>query len=135
MITASGFIYITGRRLLLLPLWLGFAGAEAVTWSLKYAVARERPEFLLGVTAQSPSFPSAHSAGSAVVYGLVACALLHSTTNPQQRQVMIVVAITLILLIGFSRIYLNVHYLSDVIVGWLIGAAGVGLTWLWIRRI
>jgi undecaprenyl-diphosphatase len=135
MTTTSGFVYAAGRYRMLLPLWLGFAGAEALTWSLKYAVARERPDFLLGVTAQSPSFPSAHAAGAAVVYGLLACALIRLIKTVQARKIVVLMASALILLIGFSRIYLNVHYVSDVMAGWLIGLSWVGLAWLWLRRI
>jgi undecaprenyl-diphosphatase len=135
MTSASGFLYAARRSCLLLPLWLGFAGTEAVTWSLKYVVARERPDFALGVIAQSPSFPSAHAAGAAVVYGLVACALVRCMTTVLERKLTVIIAVSLILLIGFSRIYLNVHYLSDVIAGWLIGVVWVALAWRWMRRL
>ena len=54
----------------ILPLWISYFGAQATTWPLKFVTARVRPPFLEGVTAASPSFPSAHATVSTVIYRL-----------------------------------------------------------------
>ncbi len=105
----------------LLPWWLAVLGAEATTWALKYAVGRHRPVFPTAVTAQSPSFPSAHAAGAAVVYGGLAWLVAHDRPGPGPWAT----AAAVVLAIGLSRIALGVHYASDVAGGLLIGLAWV----------
>jgi membrane-associated phospholipid phosphatase len=70
-LVASGLLWSDGRVRLILPLWISYFGAQATTWPLKFITARVRPPFLEGVTAASPSFPSAHATVSTVVYGFI----------------------------------------------------------------
>ncbi len=127
-LVASGLLWSAGRAALVGPLWLAFVGAQATTWSLKFVTARVRPPFLEGVTAASPSFPSAHATVSVAMYGFLALAIAQDL--PQEgRWAVFGVAGLLIALIGFSRIILSLHYLSDVVAGGLVGAAWVVLGW------
>jgi len=126
-LVASGLFWSDGRGRLALPLWLTFLGAQATTWSLKFVAARVRPPFLEGVTAGSPSFPSAHSTVSMAVYGFVALAIAEGV--PQARGLVYAVAGVLIALIWASRMVLSLHYLTDVVAGGLIGLAWVMLGW------
>ena len=104
-----------------------FAGGGVLDWVLKRIVQRPRPAgaaaFLHGV---SFSFPSGHALGSLIGYGMLAY-LLIAFWMPARRHkgAAGVVAILLILLIGLSRLYLGVHYLSDV-----LGGYAAGLVWL-----
>src|SRR5258705_1603007 len=93
---------------------------------LKYVLQRPRPHFddpLLSLS--SYSFPSGHTMTATVVYGVLAVYFFATTQDWRRRVVIVLVASLLILLVGFSRIYLGVHYLSDV-----LGAMAEGLAWL-----
>ena len=100
------------------------AGGGALDWVLKHVVHRARPTgaaaFLFG---NSFSFPSAHAMGSLIAYGMLAY-LVVSLWEPARRRpaTIIVSAVTLALAIGLTRLYLGVHFLSDVIGGFAAGA-------------
>jgi undecaprenyl-diphosphatase len=101
------------------------AGGSLLSSALKYLFVRERPDVALHlVTVHSSSFPSGHAMLSAVVY-LTLGALLAQVVPRRANQVyFLTVALVLTLLVGLSRIYLGVHYPTDVLAGW-----AVGLTW------
>ena len=95
----------------------------AVNSAIKALVGRPRPELVSHLTeAGGSSFPSGHSFNSAVVY--IAIALAFAALSPRQsvRATIVLAAMVLTLLIAFSRVWLGVHYPSDVIAGWLGGA-------------
>ena len=73
------------------------------------------------------SFPSGHSLGSIVCYGAVLLVFLPAARG-RWRTVFITVIVALVALIGISRILLGVHYVSDVVGGWAVGIAWLGLT-------
>ena len=78
------------------------------------------------LTARGWSFPSGHAMGSLVAYGMLAYLLLREThLGRHQRMLVIISAALLVLLIGLSRLYLGVHYFSDV-----IGGYAAGVVWL-----
>ena len=77
VLAVSAILWSAGRGRLAPLLWLCFVGAEATTWALKFAVGRVRPVFLDGITAASPSFPSAHATVALSVYGFVALLAAH----------------------------------------------------------
>lgn len=120
-IATSGLLWVARLSGLVLPLWIAHLGGAATSWSFKYLAGRARPEFLDVASATSPSFPSGHSMSAMAVYGFLAFVLARH--GPQGKlSVMAPLALAaLILLIGFSRIYLSVHYASDVIGGFLVG--------------
>jgi undecaprenyl-diphosphatase len=101
-------------------------GGLALNVLMKLAFQRARPAFddpLL--TLSSYSFPSGHVAGSTIFYGLLVIWIVARTRRPLWRALAIVVALLLIAMVAFSRMYLGVHYLSDV------GAAfAEGVAWL-----
>lgn len=103
-------------------------GGLGTTFLLKNIVHRERP---LGglVNETSFSFPSAHAVISVVFYGFIIYLLLPKIKNKKLKALKILTASLLVLFIGFSRIYLGVHYLSDVLAGYIIGLVwfGVGI--------
>lgn len=123
-VTATGFLRAAGRGALILPLWVTFAGAQATVWTSKYVVGRARPAFLDGVaSAVSPSFPSAHATGSAAVLGFVAYAMAGGLSARRERFEVAFWAVVLVALIGFSRVFLSVHFAADVAGGFLAGGS------------
>lgn len=127
-VAASGLL-AAGRGWLVPPLWLALAGAEATTWAAKLLVGRVRPDFLEGVSAASPSFPSAHAAVSMALYGFLGLAA--ASGLPGRRRAVLAAAAAAVLLVGFSRLYLSLHYLSDVVAGYGVGALWLWLGWRW----
>lgn len=120
-LVTTAFLVAFRRRAYLLPLWVCVIGAQATTWAGKYAFARERPEFVTEVTAQSASFPSAHAAGAMAVYGFLAYAVARDLPSSRARFQAAYWTSVLIALIGLSRVALSVHYASDVAAGFLVG--------------
>ena len=123
-VTATGFLWAARRGALILPLWVTFAGAQATVWTGKYVVGRARPVFLDGVaSAASPSFPSAHATASAAVIGFVAYAVAGGLPGRRERFEVAFWATVLVALIGFSRVFLGVHFAADVVGGFFAGGS------------
>lgn len=107
----------------------GTAGGELLVFLLKAIFGRERPAaFLPGLDSLSASFPSAHAFLALVFYSLLVYMLLGTVENWQSRFYLVMAGSFLALLIGCSRIYLGVHWLSDVLGGFALAA--VWLTFL-----
>jgi undecaprenyl-diphosphatase len=125
-ISAAVFFVLYRRRLLvqaaLLPLVLG--GAELLNLILKLSFHRARPEVAF-VQLDTYSFPSGHAMASAAAYGAFAYLAWPRIRTRGRRVLLIAVTSLFVALICFSRLYLGVHYLSDV----LAGFAG-GVFWL-----
>ena len=101
---------------------LGLIGSILSAWLLKYLIARPRPpEIYHLVESYGSSFPSAHSCYAACLAALV---LLVSQNHPS-RHIFAVLAWSWVVVMGASRVYLGVHYPSDVISGW-------GISFIWI---
>ena len=107
-------------------LLLATVGGEVVNFLMKKAVHRQRPFFEDPiVTLTSFSFPSGHAMGSTVLYGALAAIMVWPMRQWRWRMATVCAAALLVALICFSRIYLGVHYLSDVVAGCL-----AGMVWL-----
>lgn len=104
-----------------LPVAITVIISPIVNRILKNILDRPRPEFKV-LFADESSFPSGHSQNNMALYiGLLLCLLL-VVTAPKWRLIFKIAFITLPLLIGITRIYFGVHYISDVIAGWSMGA-------------
>ncbi|MFC4076985.1 phosphatase PAP2 family protein [Salinithrix halophila] len=101
---------------------VGMAGTAAMNMVLKNAYARARPEENPMVQVDGYSFPSGHAMGSIAFYGLLWYLTVKSRLAPRIKGVLSVGWVLLILLIGWSRIYLGVHYPTDVAAGYMAGA-------------
>lgn len=134
----TGLLWAGGRSRVLFPLWLTVLGSQATTWIGKYALFRPRPDFITEVTAFSPSFPSGHATGATAVYGFLAYIIMRGRHRMEERFELAYWAAVMALLIGFSRVFLGVHYASDVVAGWLVGLlwllAGIAVTELRLRK-
>ena len=94
---------------------------------LKYLFRRKRPLAPLLKAVKGLSFPSGHAIMAVTFYGFIIYILFHTISHSGAKYILTVLLVILILLIGFSRIYLRVHYASDVLSGFIIG-----LLWLFI---
>jgi membrane-associated phospholipid phosphatase len=121
-LVATMFMLIERRAPLVPALWTTLIGAQATTWIGKYAINRTRPEFLDVATAVAPSFPSGHATAAMAVYGFLAYVAVRRVRSRRVRFEVIYWTSVLIALVAFSRVYLRVHFLSDVLSGLLVGA-------------
>jgi undecaprenyl-diphosphatase len=137
--TAAWAVLIVGTVVLwrrrqpysVLLLWAALLGARLLNAELKLLFRRPRPApgggemEILGrhfAFPTSPSFPSGHALTSVVVFGTLAYLVARLEPGRRQRRQTMAAAAGLILLIGLSRVYLRVHYPSDVLAGYLAGA-------------
>jgi len=137
-ITALGSTVVLGVVLLVVTGYLFAAGKRRTGWFvlatvlsgtalnslLKLAFARPRPDLVTPLTqALTLSFPSGHAALSAICYLTLGTLLARTQASRAVRVYFIATAMLLTLLVGVSRIYLGVHYPTDVLAGWCIGIA------------
>lgn len=108
-----------------------------VSTLLKTVFNRTRPDIADVTRVFTASFPSGHATTSAVVYLTLGALLASSTPYHRLKALYLGTAIFLTVLIGITRLYLGVHYPTDVAAGWLLGAAWALLCWaayhLWLR--
>ena len=115
---------------------LASGGGLLLSSLLKYTIDRPRPDLVPhGNLIYTSSFPSGHSMMSAVVYLTLAALVTRLIERKRLKGYALGVAMILTLLIGVSRIYLGVHWPSDVLAGWAAGAAWALGCWLLARRI
>ena len=128
-------LYFKNKKQFIIPFAFTVISAEAITFIGKLLIHRERP---LGsaITELDFSFPSGHSTIAVAFYGFLTYILLISFKNKKQQLAVLFGALFVILIIGFSRLYLGVHYASDILAGYLVGSlaliAGVNLS-EWFR--
>lgn len=109
-------------------LLLAVIGAEILTVGLKLGFRRERPFFSDPLASESTySFPSGHASVSLAVYGTLGFIAARHLPTVAARLAVLSAAATVVLLIGFSRLYLGVHFLTDVVAGFSLGLAWVTL--------
>lgn len=125
LVLVSGmFLWLTQHRYSALLLLISTAGGIVLNNLLKAGFGRPRPQIVeWGTTAVSASFPSGHAMSAAVVYGTVAYLAARLQRRRVHRTITLFLAGVLIVLISVSRLYLGVHYPSDVLAGVIIGLA------------
>jgi len=131
---AVGFLLITRRWKAAGWLLVAVCGGALLTTLVKDFIGRARPDVVLHlVKVTNPSFPSGHAAISAATYLTIAALLTSVSEQGAVRGYLLGSAIFLTLMIGATRIYLGVHWPSDVLAGWCLGAAWALLCWLVAR--
>jgi undecaprenyl-diphosphatase len=134
LVAAAGYLMIRRQLRLAVYVIATSLGALVLDPVVKLLVERIRPEVADPVaTAPGPSFPSGHALGSLVSYGVLLLVFLPAV--PRRRRLWVVgLVATLIVLIGLTRVALGVHYVTDVLGGWALGVAWLGITWTAFRR-
>ena len=152
-VTALGSVTVLGLIVLLAVVFLaslrrwsealvvlaGAVGGMAISQGLKQLFGRERPDLVYrAVEAANPSFPSGHAMLSAVVFLTLGALAARFSHRRRIKVLALSSGVVLSLLVGLSRIYLGVHWTSDVLGGWSLGAAWAMACWLaawaWGRR-
>ncbi len=138
LITFLAVIYLLliRKRITALVVLISVLGGWLISNTLKLGVARPRPDLVPHLVEVSDlSFPSGHAMLSAVTYLTLGLLLSQMQSRRAARYYFAVVAILLTLTIGLSRVYLGVHYPTDVLGGWSAGSAWACLCWLVGRRV
>lgn len=133
LITAAVAVYLMLRRFWMrAALTVGAIVVGAVMVKLMKAwFDRPRPDIVPHLTVEeSLSFPSGHATMSAVVYLTLGLLLAQATPRAGLKAYFMAVAMLLVLMVGASRVYLGVHYPTDVLAGWCVGTAWAALAWL-----
>jgi undecaprenyl-diphosphatase len=126
-----GFLLLQKRfRTALFVAATSFSG-EIVDTAMKHAFNRPRPTIVPHLREVfSSSFPSGHAMESAIVYLTLGTILMRVADSRLTKMYCLGIAILLTVLVGVSRVYLGVHYPTDVIGGWIIGFAWASICWL-----
>ena len=129
-IVVTGFLLVQSKRAAAVFVLASVTGGAVLSTILKFAIARPRPDLVPHlVDAHTASFPSGHAMLSAVVY-LTLGGLLSRVEGPRRLKIYVLsVAVILTFVIGISRVYLGVHWPTDVLAGWCAGAAWATLCW------
>lgn len=135
-LVAAGFLALDGKRPMMWLLLAATGGGLVLSSLLKGWFNRPRPEIVPHLSyVYTSSFPSGHSMLAAVVYLTLGSLLAASVTRRRIKAYILFVAILLTTLVGVSRVYLGVHYPTDVLAGWMAGLAWSLLVWLAARRL
>ncbi|MCR8827645.1 phosphatase PAP2 family protein [Pseudosulfitobacter koreensis] len=131
-----GFLVLRGQRATAVFVGIAITGGLVLSYIMKTGFSRPRPDLVPhGVDVATASFPSGHSMMAAVTYLTLAVMLARSEPLPRMRVFYIVVATVLTVLVGSSRVFLGVHWPSDVLAGWMLGAAWALGVWLIAREL
>ena len=130
-LAAGGFLLLQRKRHLAVYLMLAVASGTMGSSLLKWCFARPRPDLVAhGHAVYTSSFPSGHSMMSAVVF-LTLGVLLATAQSKRVMQIYILsIAVLVTIAVGISRVYLGVHWPTDVLAGWAAGSGWALLCWV-----
>ncbi len=140
LITAAvvGFLVMDRKAGAALFVIVAVAGGGALSYLLKIGFDRPRPDLVAHlVDVHTLSFPSGHAMGAAVTYLTLAALIVRTERRRRLKAYVLFIAVSLTLIIGLSRIYLGVHWPTDVLAGWCAGSAWALICWLaalWLQR-
>ena len=129
-VAVAGFLALSRLYRSLILVLTAAIGGTVWTFLLKELFARERPPLFGEAVVSTASFPSGHSALSAVVYLTLAAMLARLVERRRLRVYVVSVAALTVFLVGVSRVALGVHYPSDVLAGWTLGLAWALFCWV-----
>lgn len=132
----SGYLILHGLYRNGLFILAASVGGWLLNYALKEIFDRSRPEIVPHLReVMSSSFPSGHALTSAAVYLTLGALLMRVAQGRLAKYYCIVIAMTVTFLVGASRVFLGVHYPTDVLAGWLIGMSWALLCWVLERLV
>ena len=136
VVGVTGYLLLHGLYRNALFVLTASVGGWIINDVLKVLFARPRPSIVPHLReVSSLSFPSGHALTSAVVFLTLGTLLMRVAEKPLAKWYCIAVAMGATALVGASRVYLGVHYPSDVVAGWLIGLSWALICWMVERAI
>jgi undecaprenyl-diphosphatase len=133
--TVVGFLLLQGRRRTALAVLITALSGELVNATMKHAFNRPRPTVVPHLREVfTTSFPSGHAMESAIVYLTLGAMLMRVADRRVTKLYCLAVAMLLTVIVGVSRVWLGVHYPTDVIGGWMIGFVWASVCWLATER-
>lgn len=137
-LTVVGFLLLQRKTHAALLLAVAVGGGMILSTLLKLGFERPRPDLVPhAVHVYTYSFPSGHAMLAAVTYLTLGALLARVQPQLRIKAYLLLVAVLLTVLVGISRVYLGVHWPTDVLAGWTVGAAWAVLCWLiarWLQR-
>lgn len=131
-----GYLVMVHKRRAAVFVFAATFGALLLSNGLKMLVERERPDLVPhGARVYTASFPSAHAMQSATTYLALGVLVASVQRRRRVKAYILSAAVLVTLLVGVSRVYLGVHWPSDVLAGWAVGAAWALLCWLAVRKL
>ena len=136
VLAVVGLLVLQGMHRNALFVLLASAGGWVLSDLLKLAFARPRPDIVPHLReVMTLSFPSGHALSSAAIFLTLGALLMRVADNRVTKFYCMAIAMTATLLVGATRVYLGVHYPTDVLAGWLIGISWALLCWLLERAL
>lgn len=124
------YLVMTGRRATALLVLAAIGGGMVLSAGLKVGFERPRPDLVPhGTRVYTASFPSGHAMLSAITYLTLGALIARTQALRRVKSLFLGLAVSLTVIVGCSRIYLGVHWPSDVLAGWCVGAAWASLCW------
>jgi undecaprenyl-diphosphatase len=137
-LAALGFLVLQGKPRVALLVLVTVAGGLVLSTGLKLFFDRPRPDLVLHLTnVHTASFPSGHAMMTAVTYLTLAALMARVQPKIRLRAYLLLLGLALTLIVGITRIYLGVHWPTDVLAGWTVGTVWAMLCWLaarWLER-
>lgn len=133
---AVGYLLLVRKWALALLMLGAVLGGMLISNLLKMGFDRPRPDLDHAARVFTPSFPSGHAMLSAVTFLTLGALLTRVNVDWRAKAYFLAIAVILTVIVGFSRIYLGVHYPSDVLAGWCVGSAWALVCWsiaLWLQ--
>jgi undecaprenyl-diphosphatase len=135
-LATAGYLTMSGKRHAALLLLASILGAVLLSFTIKAGIERPRPElFPHGTPVYTASFPSGHATGAAATYLTLGALLARFQRARRLKIYFMSVAVLLTLMIGVSRLYLGVHWPTDVLAGWTLGCCWALLCWMVARQL
>lgn len=130
-LSVCGYLVMLRRYDLVLLIVVSVGGALLLNYLLKLGFDRPRPDLVPHLTeAYQTSFPSGHSMSSAATYLILGAMMARIQPRLRLKAYFLALAVTVMVLVGFSRVYLGVHWPSDVLAGWAAGSLWALLCWI-----
>ncbi|MBY0360968.1 MAG: phosphatase PAP2 family protein [Phreatobacter sp.] len=138
VVVTAVYLVLVGKRAAALFVVLAVTGGTLLSHGLKMLFDRPRPDLIPNAPLElTASFPSGHAMISAVTYLTLGVLLTRLDAPRRVHAYFLAVAVVMTVMIGISRIYLGVHWPTDVLAGWCLGAAWALFCWLvalWLQR-